>query len=117
MKLKFSLIVLFLATLLCHSQDSKIKNSQLKEVKIEAFYPNGISLFPNPSSNEVTLEFKFKISNLKMEVINIKGHLMVENEAKNTFREKIDISTFPHGVYYIRVYSETVEDFLKFVKK
>lgn len=117
MKLKISLIVLILTTFLCNAQDNKLSDSQLKESKTQVFNPNGIKLFPNPSIDKITIEFKEQISNLKIEIINVKGRLMFQNKSQKTSLETIYISTFPKGIYFIRVHSDTVEDFLRFVKK
>jgi hypothetical protein len=53
---------------------------------------------------------------LKFEIIDVRGRLMFEKKVENTSLEKINIGTFPQCVYFIRVYSETVEDFLPFAK-
>lgn len=116
MKLKISLIVLILATFLCNAQDDKLNSSQLKELQSQKFNLNGVKLFPNPSSDEISIEFKAQVLNLNLEIIDTRGRLMFKNKSENTSLKKINISTFPQGVYFIRIYSETVEDFLKFVK-
>lgn len=82
-----------------------------------SFNLNGIKLYPNPGLNQITLEFKERVSNVKMEVIDVSGRLMFSNNSKHTILENINISALPQGVYFIRIYSETVEDFLRFVKK
>jgi hypothetical protein len=85
---------------------------------LETFNPNGIKLYPNPSANEINIEFKEHLSDLKIEIIDVRGRLMFENKAEeDTALGKINISTFPQGVYFIRIHSETIEDFLRFVKK
>jgi hypothetical protein len=117
MKLKISIILLIMATLLCNAQDETKKQSQIDAIEDQTFNPNGIKLFPNPSVENITLEFKDQISNLMLEIIDVRGRLMFSKASRNTTLEKINISTFPQGVYFIRVNSVPVEDFLKFVKK
>jgi predicted secreted hydrolase len=92
-------------------------SSSTVTLSLEAFNPNGIKLYPNPSRNEISIEFKEHLSDLKIEIIDVRGRVMFENKAEDTALEKINISTFPQGVYFIRIHSETVEDFLRFVKK
>lgn len=81
------------------------------------FNPNGIKLYPNPVLNEINLEFMNRISNLKLEIIDVRGRSVFSLEAKDTLSERIDVSNFSQGTYFIRVQSELVEDFLRFVKK
>lgn len=93
-------------------------SSSTVTLSLETFNPNGIRLYPNPSANEINIEFKEHLSDLKIEIIDVRGRLMFENKAEeDTALEKINISTFPQGVYFIRIHSETIEDFLRFVKK
>ena len=92
-------------------------SSSTVTLSVETFNPNGIKLYPNPSSDEINLEFKQNIFKLKIEIIDVRGRLMLETTSEETSMEKINISTFPQGVYFIRVSSDSVEDFLRFVKK
>jgi len=86
-------------------------------LSITDFNPNGIKLFPNPGTENITLIFKNPVENLRLEVIDAKGRLLLEKESSLSLLEKIKISNFSSGHYFIRVYSDTVEDFLRFVKK
>jgi len=86
-------------------------------LSIADFNPNGVKLYPNPVSNELTLEFNNAIENLKLEIIDVRGRVLFSDETKQTSLKKINVSAFPQGVYFIRIYSESVEDFLRFVKK
>jgi predicted secreted hydrolase len=92
-------------------------SSSTATLSLEDFNPNGIKLYPNPSSIEIKVEFKEQISDLRLEIIDVRGRLMFANKTENTSIEKINISAFPQGVYFIRIFSEKVEDFLRFVKK
>ena len=86
-------------------------------LSIADFNPNGVRLYPNPVSNELTLEFNNAIENLKLEIIDVRGRVLFSDETRQTSLKKINVSAFPQGVYFIRIYSESVEDFLRFVKK
>jgi len=81
------------------------------------FNPNGVKLFPNPGSDLITLEFKNQVSNLKLEIIDSRGRKILEKKASQTSIEKININDLPQGVYFIRIYSDRIEDFLRFVKR
>jgi predicted secreted hydrolase len=86
-------------------------------LSVKDFNPNGVRLYPNPAVNELTLEFKQSISKLRLEIIDVRGRLMFKNEVDHTSLEKVNVNAFPQGVYFIRIHSDTVEDFLRFVKK
>ena len=92
-------------------------SSSSPTLSVQNFNPNGIKLYPNPGLNQITLEFKEQVSNVRMEVIDVSGRLLFSNTSTNTILENINISVFPQGVYFIRVYSETAEGFLRFIKK
>jgi len=92
-------------------------SSSTATLSVPEFNPNGVKLYPNPASNELMLEFNNSIEKLKLEIIDVRGRVLFSGETRNTSLEKININTFPQGVYFIRIYSETVEDFLRFVKK
>ena len=92
-------------------------SSSSPTLSVQSFNPNGIKLYPNPGLNQITLEFKEQVSNVRMEVIDVSGRLLFSNNTTNTILENINISAFPQGVYFIRIYSETAEGFLRFIKK
>ena len=91
--------------------------SSTPTLSLVEFNPNGLKLYPNPSLNEINIGFKEQVSNLSIEIIDSRGRLLFENKKENTSLEKINISAFPQGVYFVRIYSDNVEDFLRFVKK
>ena len=81
--------------------------------KVE-YNPNGIKILAFDST--LTLEFKNEVSNLKYEVINNKGDLLLSKEERVIKRTLLNISKLKEGTYYVRVFSDEVKDFLKFRK-
>jgi endoglucanase len=72
---------------------------------------NAIAVYPNPvSDGHLTLNYSFaKPKSAKLYVINSSGQIVEQmdilaNEANNLLQ--LDVSQFPKGVYYIRLWSE-----------
>lgn len=66
-----------------------------------------LSLYPNPSQGEVTLEFDRPV--IRVEVINLTGQVMQTREIESTSRQ-IKLEDLPSaGTYFIRLLSESGE--------
>lgn len=86
-------------------------------LKAPSFNPNGVKLYPNPVDDIMTLAFKQPLNSLQYEIIDSKGRLVLSKASKNVVVENIDTTNFSQGVYFIRVFSESIEDFIKFIKR
>lgn len=65
----------------------------------------GITLFPNPSKGEVSLQSNSKIESL--EVFNVAGKKVFSRNYNNaTFKKKFNLSQLEEGIYFVRVYSK-----------
>lgn len=82
-----------------NSTDIKIDHSSILEPKI----------YPNPSKNNLTLEFsKGIIENVKVEIINVLGEVIFElntNHFLSPENINIDITKFKNGVYILKTSS------------
>ncbi|MCF6185277.1 MAG: T9SS type A sorting domain-containing protein, partial [Bacteroidales bacterium] len=63
---------------------------------------NGITVYPNPADNEITIKFTKNIENVKIKIFNSLGQIVYSSNTKNDF-EKIDISKFTSGIYLISI--------------
>ena len=76
-----------------------------------------VKLYPNPASNQLTVEIssKFKMLNSKFSTIKIQNTLGQTVFTKNNCNalETFDVSGFAKGVYFVRVGNETT----KFIKQ
>ncbi len=79
-----------------------------------AFNPNGIKILT--FDNTLTLEFRNEVSNLRYEIINKKGDLLLVKEEVSAKKSLLNISKLKKGTYYVRVFSDEVKDFLKYDK-
>ena len=68
------------------------------------------SLFPNPSSSQITVAINAPLS--KIEIVDIRGNILFETKEKT-----IDISSLPSGIYFSKVMTENGQLFTsKFIK-
>ena len=79
------------------------------------FNPSGVGM--NVTDNTLSLFFQNRMSNLRYEVINNKGEVLLLKKAKSTQQSSLDISGLKRGTYFVRVYNGTLKEFLKFKKK
>lgn len=71
-----------------------------------------VSVFPNPSSGEVFLDFPIEWGVLKIEVFDVEGKVVLERKMTSGI---LDLSNFGRGVYFIRVHAKKNE-ISKFIK-
>jgi hypothetical protein len=81
------------------------------------FNPNGIRLFNSHETNQVKLQFKKTIPSVSIDVIDKKGRLITNYSGSNLDFVNFDTVQLKKGTYFIRINSDEIEDFLKFVKK
>lgn len=85
-------------------------------VGIEDFTNQGqYSLYPNPSSNEVTIKIPESQIGSEFYITNIIGMKLFFDKAQNEF-ETIDISKLPNGLYFVH-FVDNLQTSIKFVKQ
>jgi len=100
------------------AQESLGKVSSINDFSIDAidYNPNGIKIFA--FENALMLNFREEVGDLRCEVINSKGKVLLDVQEIRGVKESIlNITSLKSGIYWVRVYSDKVEDFLKFSKK
>jgi hypothetical protein len=79
--------------------------------------PCGVSLFPNPSTNQIILESK-KSPIINIEIFNLVGELIYsKNESIKSMKKTIGISQLPSGLYFVKIQTEKGKANLKFIKE
>jgi hypothetical protein len=74
-----------------------------------------LKVSPNPTDGNLKIEFEDPRSGrMVVEVYNIKGEKIFMKEFKarlaGSYKEAIDISTNPKGMYFIRINNQTFKD-------
>lgn len=82
-------------------------------------YPNegSIKIYPNPTSNQVTLDFQQQLSTGVVSIMNSSGQLLKRVYISNQKGLSLDLSAFPSGLYFIQMESDKVVESIKIVKE
>jgi hypothetical protein len=76
---------------------------------------NTFSLYPNPTSNLVTIETAVAPVISQLSIMNLNGQAVLTHQISEP-KTTIDISNLPSGVYFVRVTNERTVEVGKFVK-
>tara|TARA_B100000745_G_C19969008_1_gene327863 strand:+ start:157 stop:528 length:372 start_codon:yes stop_codon:yes gene_type:complete len=119
-KLALAMWLLLFSAMAINAQDSR-ETAFLETTSVFSssatitFNPSGVGV--NVTDNTLSLFFQNRMSNLRYEVINNKGEVLLLKKAKSTQQSSLDISGLKRGTYFVRVYNGTLKEFLKFKKK
>ena len=80
----------------------------------DTFDMNSFNLYPNPTSNVVTLQYSKEITEIS--VLNLLGQMML-NKKLSTTETTIDLSNLPSATYFIKIVSEGKTKTVKVIKK
>ncbi len=80
---------------------------------IEFSDPAGVSIYPNPAINKLTIESLHKST---IEILNMQGQIILQNQLQQG-KSDIDISGLARGVYILRMNSNGKSDVKKLVKE
>lgn len=80
----------------------------------DTFDMNSFNLYPNPTSDVVTLQYSKEITEIS--VLNLLGQTLL-NKKLSTTDFTIDLSNFPSATYFIKVSSEGKTKTVKVIKK
>ncbi|WP_152538463.1 T9SS type A sorting domain-containing protein [Aquimarina macrocephali] len=93
----------------------EIKSMQDIITEINSSRGSSFSVYPNPLKGEVYIDCKTEIPNASCEVFDLKGHLIVGN--KNlSIKNTISFTSFPSGMYTIKVRDDNEVVIKKFLK-
>ncbi|MBQ0767702.1 MAG: T9SS type A sorting domain-containing protein [Bizionia sp.] len=99
------------------------ENTITKEFNIDttlstsSFQVESFSVFPNPASHFITLAGNTTYNTLRLQLIDMSGKLILENEWKAVHSVKIDISNMQNGIYFLNIIADTMRQSEKVIKK
>jgi hypothetical protein len=62
-----------------------------------------IDLFPNPASDNIIVNYGKILKNSTLEIYNVTGQLIKNEEIDQTSTQSINISEFPKGLYILKI--------------
>ena len=83
---------------------------------INNFNDKNVLIYPNPAVNEITIQWQQPIKTYQIELIDAKGKTMSKEEAR-VQNKTLQISTFPPGLYMIKIRNEDQLLTYKFIKQ
>jgi|GEM_PF-2139218 len=83
----------------CVSVPSNLLNISLLD--ITALDLSGLNIYPNPAKDHLVFEWDHPISEIVVELYNVKGQRVLTDAANNTSRKRIDLATLPEGLYLV----------------
>ena len=81
---------------------------------LNSFYYSKLSIFPNPTSNLLSINNPTNQIVNKIAISNANGQIVSENDF---IKDKMDVSNLPNGLYIITISLENENVHLKFQKK
>lgn len=75
-----------------------------------------ISIYPNPATDEVTIEITGNFINGRLTISDLDGRQLITRQI-NTLKTQVDISSIPCGVYIVKLTSDNTLRVGKFIKE
>ena len=108
------------------SDSGKISNGGILTTLCKTFtsvnnlmpYRNDISIYPNPCSNILHIDFENQSNLSSIQITDIIGRVILTNRCQLTTNYySIDVSTLAQGMYFMRINSPTRTEVKKFIKE
>lgn len=82
----------------------------------ENYLKNNFNLYPNPASNELTIELT-ENTNGEVSIYNVSGELVIKSKTEeNSKQQKIDITELPNGLYLCKIVFGSTSISKRFIK-
>jgi hypothetical protein len=81
------------------------------------FTKNSVSLYPNPTSNSLSLSFDNYLENGNLKIISTLGQTVLEKQNLSGSNFNFDVSTFANGIYVVQIGDGNRVNTIKFVKQ
>jgi hypothetical protein len=78
---------------------------------------SNISLYPNPASNNINIEFENQEQLVNLQIVNVHGQSVFSKEYHNTDNIRVDIEGFYSGIYMTNIITPNGQKTFKFIKE
>jgi len=75
-----------------------------------------VTLYPNPTTNDITLDLGAAV-NAQVSIVNVTGMVVYNLETLNAGKNKISLTNFSKGVYFVKIQSENQQKVIKVIKQ
>jgi len=76
-----------------------------------------VSLYPNPASDELSIDFGAKVEKATLSILDLQGRTVMAKTFANTQVDNLDISSLNSGIYFVKMVNGNKVLNNKFVKK
>ncbi|MGZ3904347.1 MAG: FG-GAP-like repeat-containing protein [Bacteroidia bacterium] len=90
---------------------SNVKNNRAQGIKTNAAL-TGVSFYPNPANDEITIKISKDCSNCSMEISNSLGQ-NVKTEKLSSIENKVSTSSLANGVYCVKIKNDKNAQFVQ----
>jgi len=100
-----------------------IENTTTKTITIDtslstsSFKMASFSVFPNPATHYITLAGNKTYNTMRLQLIDMSGKLIIENEWTAVHSVKIDVSNMQNGIYFLNIIADGAQQSKKVIKK
>ncbi len=87
---------------------------QLPDIHIE----DAVTIFPNPASDQLTLQFGHSASSVSVSLFNTHGQQVMKREINDVMKgteKSLSVGQLAAGIYYIRIESHDWQEVIKFI--
>ena len=99
-----------------NSQKATVMKYDSVMVGINELQESMLSIYPNPSTDKITIELSGSVKESYLAIVNTEGQQLLTRQITDP-KTQIDISNLPNGVYFVRLTNDKSVEVRKFVKQ
>lgn len=100
----------------CEKTDTKTKDINIVLLGSERFLKEGPQIYPNPVADKLNIKWNQSYSTIKICITDISGREVLSASHQNVENSNLDFSSFPSGLYILKIKLDD-ESFIKKVVK
>ena len=79
----------------------------LLNVSVKELFESGISIYPNPADNKMTVQIIENVSDISVNLCDMTGRSVLRSRVSGKRSIDLDISRLENGIYYVTILTET----------